>query len=192
MIILVLKLKNIFVIPFKYLLTCKMFSLFPPNFKDKWQTFFLLALYWIIFEKKQQGILQYSKLWVSIFSWMTFCAQSETYGKIMPVVCLFIFAYFLPNSYSLLLLFWGTVPYSTKWAGVGKAEPGASHTNMQNGELHKGGGTHAQSSVPRTRPRKMLAWWAVVKNLRQRRWGNNDWGDHSKKREQRLLVRMSR
>ena len=85
MIILVLKLKNIFVIPFKYLFTCKMFSLFPPNFKDKWQTFFLLALYWIIFEKKQQGILQYSKLWVSIFSWMTFCAQSETYGKIMLI-----------------------------------------------------------------------------------------------------------
>ena len=110
MIILVLKLKNIFVIPFKYLFTCEMFSLFPPNFKDKWQTFFLLALYWIIFEKKQQGILQYSKLWVSIFSWMTFCAQSETYGKIMPFVCLFIFAYFLPNSYSLLLLFWGLCP----------------------------------------------------------------------------------
>ena len=150
MIILVLKLKNIFVVPFKYLFTCEMFSLFPPNFKDKWQTFFLLALYWIIFEKKQQGILQYSKLWVSTFSWMTFCAQSETYGQIIPVVCLFIFVYFLPNSHFLLLLFWENEPYSTKWAGVGKAEPGASHTNKQNWELHTGRGPHAQSTVLRT------------------------------------------
>lgn len=65
-------------------------------------------------------------------------------------VCLFIFVYFLPNSHFLLLLFWETVPYSTKWAGVGKAEPGASHTSKQNWELHKGRGPHAQSPVPRT------------------------------------------
>ena len=108
-------------------------------------------------------------------------------------LCVFVyFCLFSPKFLFPPSPFLGTVPYSTKWAGVGKAEPGASHTNMQNGELRKGGGTHAQSSVPRTRPGKMLAWRAVVKNRRQRRWGNNDWGAHSKKREQRLLMRMSR